>query len=330
MPTEQDLLSIISLQTEIARLGPKLGEVMDLVVERTLGLVRADGAAIELLEEGDMVYRAVSGSAHGHLGLRLRADTSLSGLCVKTGEVLRCDDAETDPRVDRAACQAVGLRSMLVMPLLHQGTTVGVLKAMAGAPGHFSEADMALLKLLSDLVAAAMYHAHPDTQGDLYYRATHDHLTGLANRALFMDQLRSSLAQRRPPGQGVGLLMIDLDNLKQMNDHHGHRAGDALLQEFASRSRTCARASDTVARLGGDEFAVLLNPVEAPAGVEAAVSRLQAALQSPFLFDEQHHPLSASIGTAHSPTDSQEIEALLDLADRRMYAIKRARKAETA
>lgn len=326
MPSSQQLLTIIRIQSEVAKLGRNLGDVMQLVVEETLGLVRADGAAIELAEDGDMVYRATSGTAKGHIGLRLKMDASMSGLCVRTGQALRCDDAETDPRADREACRRVGLRSMIVLPLRYKEATVGVLKAMAAQPGHFSDHDIELLQLLSDLVGAAMYFATPDDSGDIYHMATHDHLTGLANRALFMDRLRLHLAQRLPRPQGVGVLMIDMDGLKQVNDTFGHRTGDAVIREFAERSRACARASDTVARLGGDEFAVILNPVDVPDGIDAAVGRIQSALEAPFAFEDRTHSLAASIGAAHFPGDGHEIDRLLDLADQRMYADKRKRK----
>ena len=325
MPSEQELLEIISIQTEVAGLGRNLGEVMSRVVERTLPLVRADGAAIELAEDGDMVYRAAAGVASAHLGLRLKRESSLSGLCVTTGQILRCDDAESDPRADREACRKVGIRSMIVLPLRHKDSTVGVLKAMAADVAHFSERDTRLLELLCGLVAAAMYHGTHD-DSDLFYRATHDYLTGLANRALFMDRLRSDLNQRPQHARGVGILMIDMDGLKTVNDRYGHRAGDALIKEFASRSKTCARASDTVARLGGDEFAMILSPVDLPDGVDAAIGRIQSALEAPFHFEDRIYQLHASIGSAQFPDDSGEIESLLELADQRMYAIKRQRK----
>ena len=120
--------------------------------------------------------------------------------------------------------------------------------------------------------------------------------------------------------------MIDMDGLKTVNDCYGHRAGDALIKEFAKRSKTCARATDTVARLGGDEFAMILSPVDLPDGVDAAIGRIQSALEAPFHFEDRIYQLHASIGSAQFPDDSGEIESLLELADQRMYAIKRLRK----
>lgn len=326
MPSDKELLEIINIQTEIAKLGRNLGEVMELIVERVLNLVRANGAAIELAEDGDMVYRATAGTARNFLGLRLKLDTSMSGLCVKTGHMLRCDDSETDPRADREACRRVGLRSMIVMPLRFNESTVGVLKAMAAKPRHFTDHDMELLALLSGLLGAAMYFAVNDTDQDLFYRATHDHLTGLANRALFMDRLRSELAQSERDNRGLGILMIDMDGLKAINDTCGHRAGDAVIKEFANRSKATARASDTIARLGGDEFAMILSPIYLPDGIASAIDRIQQALEAPFFFEERTYRLMASIGASVFPRDSRDFEDLLELADQRMYGLKRERK----
>lgn len=326
MPSQRQLLEIISIQSDIAKLGMDLGEVMRVVVERTLPLLDADGAAIELAEGEDMVYRATSGSAAAHLGLRVKRSHSLSGLCVQEGRILRCDDSETDPRVDREACRAVGLRSMIVMPLRFRDNNVGVLKAMSARPGHFSTREEQLIGLLAEVIGAAMFHATQLDVSELFHKATHDHLTGLANRALFMDRLRNLITpvERRTGYSAV--LILDMDGLKGINDTYGHRAGDAVLREFGQRIQGAARQSDTVARLGGDEFAVILNPVESSHGVDAALHRLQERLAHPFIFEGNTYSLCASIGAASYPQDSQNFEHLIELADQRMYAAKRARR----
>lgn len=318
-------MNVIAIQAEIAKLGLDLGGVMSLVVERTLGLVDADGAAIELAEGDDMVYSAASGRAQPQLGLRLNAHGSLSGLCVRTGEILRCDDSETDPRVDREACRKVGLRSMLVMPLRHNGIPVGALKATSAEIAHFSDGDIAVLGLLSDVIAAAMYFATKYDPDDLFYRATHDGLTGLANRSLFMDRLRIAVAQGEREQAAAAVLMIDMDGLKQVNDTYGHRAGDAIIREFAERIRTVARTSDTVARLGGDEFAMVLIPIEPDSGIDSVLKRIDSAIEAPFDFEGKVYTLRASVGAALHPEDGAEIGHLIDVADKRMYAVKKQR-----
>ncbi|HEY6898801.1 MAG TPA: sensor domain-containing diguanylate cyclase [Rhodocyclaceae bacterium] len=325
MPTATQLMDVINIQTEIAKQGLDLGGVMSLVVERTLPLVGADGAAIELAEGDEMVYRATAGIAAPHLGLRLKRENSLSGLCVRAGETLCCGDSDSDPRVDREACRRIGLRSMIVMPLKHRGTTVGVLKAMAAQPEKFSAADVTLLGLLSELVAAAMFFATKYDSDDLFHRATHDGLTGLANRSLFMDRLRNAVSQNGRSHGAAAVLILDMDGLKQINDGRGHRIGDAVIKEFAERIKAATRLSDTAARLGGDEFGVILTPVDLPVGIEAAVARLQASIAPPFEFEGASYQLRASIGGASFPDDGSDLEHLLEVADQRMYTIKQAR-----
>lgn len=326
MPAHQQLMQVIRIQTEIAKLGLDLGGVMQFIVEQTLPLINADGAAIELAEGGEMVYRAAAGIAKPQLGLRLRLDTSLSGLSVINGEVLSCADSETDPRVDRLACQKVGLRSMIVMPLVHKSVTVGVLKAMSIQPDKFGEGDIRLLAMLSEVVAAAMYFAVKYDNDDLFRKATQDGMTGLANRALFMDRLRNAVAQSGRQQHCAGILMVDMDGLKQINDTYGHRVGDAVIVEFSNRIKAAARTTDTVARLGGDEFGIILTPIEDWDSIDSVTRRINADIQPPFVFEDQEYHLNASIGAALVPGDGNEPEKVLEVADQRMYQAKRSRK----
>lgn len=326
MPKHEQLLQVINIQTEIAKLGLDLGGVMQYVVEQTLPLIEADGAAIELAEDGDMVYRAAAGIAKHQLGLRLRIDTSLTGLCVMTGETLSCTDSETDPRVDRLACQKVGLRSMIVMPLKHKGITVGALKAMSTQINKFQPDDISLLGMLSEVVAAAMYFSVKYDSDDLFIKATHDGMTGLANRSLFMDRLRNAVARNTREQKPSGVLMIDMDGLKQINDTHGHRIGDAVIIEFSNRLKKVTRDTDTAARLGGDEFGIILSPVENIDGISSAMQRINSEINPPFVFEEKKYQLKASIGSALIPNDGEDPDKLLELADHRMYAAKQLRK----
>lgn len=319
-------MEIIRTQTDIAKLGLDIGGVMALVTERVLKLTAATGSVIELAEGDDMVYRASSGSIAKLLGLRLKRDNSLSGLCVKQGHPLQCDDSETDDRVDRDACRKVGLRSMVVAPLKHMDSVVGVIKVLSPEPRAFSEKDGQALQLMSGLVAAAMFHATQAEAGELFHRATHDPLTGLANRALFFDRLRHKLVQAQRSTEQVGVLNLDMDGLKPINDRYGHRAGDAALKELATRLKRTTRESDTVARLGGDEFGVILSPVDGHSGAIQRQQRVEAAIDEPFVFESVPFKLGASIGVAVYPHDGQEPDSLLDKADRSMYAMKRQRK----
>lgn len=326
LPNRDQLIAIIRIQTEIARQGLDLAQVMSVVVERALELIKSEGAVIELAEDEDMVYRAASGIAAGQLGLRLKLASSLSGRCVLSGEILRCIDTETDERVDRAACRRMHVRSMLVVPLQHEGTTVGVLKVMSKAVAAFNDADEAVLGLLAEVLGADMFMAARYAAQDLYHRATHDEMTGVANRALFFDRLRSDLSRVARDGSEFGLLIIDMDGLKAINDNCGHRAGDAAICEVARRASQALRKSDTIARLGGDEFGVLLQPTNGMSYLAEGVERLREVISKPFEFESNWLQLGVSIGAAIAPKDGSNLEALMEHADKAMYSNKRERK----
>jgi signal transduction histidine kinase len=155
----EGLSAIIATQHDIATAGYNFMDVMTLIAERTQKLTRAEGAAIELIERDELVYRVGTGTASRHVGLRLAIASSLSGQCMRLNETLRCDDTESDPRVNREACRKIGLRSMVVVPLYYNGRAVGVLKVLSTRPGAFSERDARALQLMAGLIGAAMSNA---------------------------------------------------------------------------------------------------------------------------------------------------------------------------
>jgi diguanylate cyclase (GGDEF)-like protein len=155
------------------------------------------------------------------------------------------------------------------------------------------------------------------------YQATHDALTGLANRSLFAQRLDEAIALSERSGRGLALLYLDLDRFKQVNDTRGHQAGDKLLRAVAERLLALARASDTVARLGGDEFAVLQSLADSPAVAATLAQRLVAAIASPFDIDGVPAEIGVSIGIARYPADATSADTLLSCADRALYGAKR-------
>jgi diguanylate cyclase (GGDEF)-like protein/PAS domain S-box-containing protein len=321
--------AIIATQRAVTEASLDLDSMMQVIVERTQLLTGATGAAVELAEGAEMVYRAVSGTVLPHRNLRLARAASLSGLCVATGEILRCDDSETDARVDREACRQVGARSMVVVPLQHDRRVIGVLKVLAPQARVFDDSTVATLQLMVGLLSAAMDHAlafeaKQALLAESTHRAHHDALTGLPNRALFFDRAGSALAgaaRRRAP---LAVLLLDLDGFKQVNDTLGHAAGDALLRVVADRLRATLRASDTIARLGGDEFALLL-PDTAEDGAVAAARKVLAALALPVPLEGHVAEVGGSISIALHPAHGHDRESLLAGADQAMYEAKRAR-----
>lgn len=325
-PSAEQLMSIIQTQTAIAKLGLDLNAVMTLVADKAQAMTAAKGAVVELAEGDDMVYRAVSNNAAHLLGLRLHIANSLSGLCIAQQQTLYCADADLDPRVDRIACRRVGLRSMAVVPLIHNAEAVGVLKIYSEHVDAFQPADLQILTMMSELIAAAMYHATKHSQQALYKLATKDSLTGLANRALFLDVLRQSMQQAKQDDKVLGVLMIDMDGLKPINDQYGHRMGDEALKELAKRILSQTRKEDLVARLGGDEFVVILTALPSCDQAKHVMVRIIDTCSEPFMFESLQLKMGASIGVAFYPIDALDIEKLLECADLHMYMNKRERK----
>ena len=159
------------------------------------------------------------------------------------------------------------------------------------------------------------------------YQANYDGLTGLPNRSLFMDRLRQSLRQAERLGQRVGLMYIDLDGFKLVNDTLGHQVGDDLLKEAARRLLSCVRHGDTVARLGGDEFSIILPDPGENGFAPAIAQRMIEALEQPFLLSDREAFISASIGITVFPEDAADAQSLLKNADAAMYRAKERGKA---
>lgn len=152
--------------------------------------------------------------------------------------------------------------------------------------------------------------------------ATHDALTGLANRRLFYDRLQRAIRHARRYGGKIGILFLDLDRFKEINDHYGHHVGDAVLTEVARRLTTSIRDSDSVARLGGDEFVVLLEGVQGRDDCLAAALKIDQALNEDTNFYGFDLEIAASIGQALFPDDGDHEDALIRAADAAMYRVK--------
>ncbi len=160
----------------------------------------------------------------------------------------------------------------------------------------------------------------------MWHQAHHDPLTGLANRTLFREHFERELSLARRYGDHVGLIYVDLDEFKPINDAHGHAVGDALLAELAARMLAVIRETDIVARLGGDQFAVLVARPQEIVDVLLVIDKLQAELSRPLEVQGLVLQPAASIGMAIFPEDGKTAEALMSAADARMYEEKRFRQ----
>jgi diguanylate cyclase (GGDEF)-like protein len=163
---------------------------------------------------------------------------------------------------------------------------------------------------------------HRRLNDDLHFQARHDSITRLPNRAQYEESLGRSLGEASVLGRRLGVLYIDIDDFKGINDRFSHRVGDLLLGEVASRIQALLHAGDTVARIGGDEFAIVLNDVEDGVAVTRIAALVLEAIRQPFLIDGQRVETSASVGIAVFPEDGADLEQLERAAGAAMYHAK--------
>jgi diguanylate cyclase (GGDEF)-like protein len=164
----------------------------------------------------------------------------------------------------------------------------------------------------------------------LEYLAHYDTLTDIPNRLIFFERLRRTIAAARDKVTTFGVLFIDLDGFKQVNDSLGHKVGDQLLKNAAKRLSACIRHGDTVARMGGDEFAIIISPINERQDALTVAQKIQERLGEVFRLDEHRCRIGASVGISCYPEDGDTPEGLLKQADDAMYQDKRARKERQA
>ena len=176
----------------------------------------------------------------------------------------------------------------------------------------------------SELLARAIRYAieRKRFEEHLTYLAQYDHLTGLVNRILFRDRLVQATARSKRMQQMIGLMLLDLDRFKLVNDTFGHDMGDELLKAVSERLKTCVREVDTVARMGGDEFTIILEGVSSEQNVLVVAKRITESIATPFELKGHCISIGISIGITIYPQDDHPVDELLKHADTAMYQAK--------
>lgn len=280
---------IIAAQNEIATLAHDPNRVIEAVISRAQELTRSTGAAIEIVDGTDSVYWAASGSASSQVGLRLKLDASLSGRCIAENRVLRCDDAEHDERVNLEACRRVGLRSMLVAPLLHEGRPFGVLKVLSPFPFAYRERDVRSLAMMAALAGAILGHAiqYSDLLTDYNHRVEAD---------------LSEARRREDSVEAIHALI------------HDH-AIEMVFQPIAALENRRVFAYEALARFPGSTMATdawFARAAEVGLGIEL---ELEAAALALSRLDALPHPYRLSINVSPETLVSPLFDTLLSRYD---------------
>jgi diguanylate cyclase (GGDEF)-like protein len=319
--------ALLALAHELAAAGDAraVSEVVAAALPRVVGCSRA---SVMLWEPADGRLRT---SATAGLSPRRTALVENSILAAEdTPEVVGILTHREPIVLDPASCSpplreliaGFGSAAVVAVPLLAGTTFLGV--ATAGwadgeAPDDLRAEVVSRLRGVGDQASTALSKAR--LLETVRHQATHDALTGLPNRRLFVDRVDEALAAPRP-GEQLVVLFCDLERFKQVNDTLGHAAGDELLRQVAARVLAAVRPGDTVGRLSGDEFAVLLRGLSGPEGAASLADRVLRCFDEPFRLEGRDVAIGTSIGVAVHPGGEATAEQLLRSADAAMYEDK--------
>ncbi|MEV0899832.1 sensor domain-containing diguanylate cyclase [Actinoplanes sp. NPDC049802] len=298
---------------------------------------RAEHAAMHLIDgEGRIRYvHGVGFSDEIHRALienmvgKAAADSPVWRTTAESGEPMLVGDAKTAKVRGGGFVQTIGVRSFIAMPLMSgQGPVGMVMCGDSSSTRDWTAQDRILAQQLAVegtliMDSARMRQAAEVHMNELTRQAFHDSLTGLPNRKQLLDRAETAVDIAAATGTRVGLLLLDLNGFKQVNDTVGHHAGDVLLQLVAKRLQGVVRRPDLVARLGGDEFSVLLTGDPDEQAAIAVGERIVERLREPFDIEGEPVRIGASIGVALFPDHATEFEAMMREADAYMYQAKR-------
>jgi diguanylate cyclase (GGDEF)-like protein len=213
-----------------------------------------------------------------------------------------------------------GFHSMGIFPLMGDEQPIGLFVLYASEPNFFDMEEITLLTELAANISYALEYIKKEEK--LNYLAYHDVLTGLPSRNLLLDRLTQALTNAHRHRNRLGVLFIDLDHFKNVNDSLGHHAGDILLKQVAAMFSACMREGDTVARLGGDEFVVILESMAAEDDAWIVSQKILQLLTTPLTIENHEILVTCSIGIALYPKDGEDAKALLQSADGALYLAK--------
>jgi diguanylate cyclase (GGDEF)-like protein len=324
----EQVSSLLSLAHAVAQAGTS-EEVAERLLAVVPEVVDCDRVGVWLWDYLEQNLRLLDGSGHPPAldeylrGLEIRpVDTPHLAEMIAVPAPDFFDDGTEDPFM-RELMARLGQAALVIVPIVARDVFLGILTVSVTDDPRRLRSDRDLQERLTGvaaLVATALQNGQ--LVDKLRHKATHDALTGLLNRVGFRQHIDGIVDPVRSDSSTAGLLFVDLDEFKQVNDRYGHEAGDELIRKAAQRLEATAREGDGVARLGGDEFAVVLPGVSQSDQLEAAETRIRAAFREPFRLGDAILDVGASVGGSLWPRDGQTVEELVAHADAAMYRHK--------
>ena len=306
----QEMTAVLDLSTLLTRIVNIICDVM--------GYYMAS-----ILLPGDKPKELRVGAHSGYqadiTGVTIPAGEGITGWVFQHGIPQIVADVRKDPRYIRFD---ENVHSELAFPLISRGQVVGVLNAESEQVDAFSEADVGLMSAVGSQLASVLEVAQ--LHDTLKREASHDPLTRLYNRRLFLERIGQEIARAQAAGESFSIVFLDVNDLKRINDTYGHLAGDALLREVSNALMDAVRGEDVVARYGGDEFIVLLPATGATAAVSVAQRISDGIARHRFMAGRDLLEIpGVSLGVATFPQDGSSAEELLGAADATLYRQKR-------
>jgi diguanylate cyclase (GGDEF)-like protein len=269
----------------------------------------------------------ISGSGHSSGGILSKMDCPNYFAAMDSGRRLVIDEARIDPVTSELAESYLidnDIYSLLDVPIFYDRNIIGVLRhEHTGSARKWTANEQEFAALIaSDISLSLEIDKRKIIEKHLEHQAYHDSLTGLPNRALFLDRIEQEIRHASREDSNLAILFLDLDNFKQINDSLGHSAGDTVLVSISEKLKLALREIDTIARLGGDEFIILLSDFKRVEDINDIALKLFDAVQQPLAVNNNELFVTASIGISVFPDDGRNAEILLRNADTAMYRAK--------